>query len=195
MVQTQSTPELDVDVRVKRWTIEDYHRMIQTGILTTDDQVELLDGYIVEMPPQDPPHASITSIFSNDIAPLFSGKAWVRSQLPITIPPDSEPEPDIAIVRIDERRYRDRHPHPEDIYLLIEVADSTLSKDRNRKARLYAKANIPEYWIVDVKAQQVFVFQQPQGESYQSEQVFEATASLSPLAFPDVSIELQELFF
>lgn len=186
--------QTQVELSLKRWTIDEYHRMIAAGILTIDDKVELLEGQIIEMVPQDPPHASITSSFSNDLPILFAGKAWVRSQLPVTIPPDSEPEPDIAIVRIDERRYFDRHPHPEDIYLIIEVADSTLSKDRNKKARIYARANILEYWILDVKNQRVFVFRQPENEVYQTEQIFEANATLSTIAFPDIAIDLRILF-
>lgn len=185
---------MQTELSLKRWTIDEYHRMIATGILTTDDKVELLEGQIIEMVPQDPPHASITSSFSNDLPVLFAGKAWVRSQLPITIPPDSEPEPDIAIVRIDASDYFDRHPHPEDIYLLIEVADSTLSKDRKQKARIYAKANVLEYWILDVKNQRVFVFRQPENEVYQSEQIVEATATLSTIAFPEIEIDLRILF-
>ncbi|HEY9748978.1 MAG TPA: Uma2 family endonuclease [Allocoleopsis sp.] len=103
----------------RRWTVDEYHRMIATGILTTGDRVELLDGRIVEVVPQEPPHASTTSIVGNDFVVLFAGKAWVRQQLPITIAPNSETEPDIAVVKIDPKRYRDRHPVPEDIYLLL----------------------------------------------------------------------------
>lgn len=193
MVQTRPEAELDSD-SLKRWTVDEYHRMIQAEILTTDDRVELLEGQIIEMAPQDPPHASMTSRFGNRLVMLFAEKAWIRSQLPITIPPDSEPEPDVAIVRIDEQRYYDRHPHPEDIYLLIEVSDSTLNLDRNRKAKVYAKAMIPECWIVDVKNRRVFVFRDPQDGLYRSQQVVETTESLSAIAFPEVAIELQRLF-
>jgi len=167
--------------------------MIAAGILTSSDRVELLDGHIIETVLQEPPHASTTSSFGNDFVVLFAGKAWVRQQLPITIAPNSEPEPDIAVVKLDPRRYRDRHPIPEDVYLLIEVAASTLSYDRNRKVKVYAKANIPEYWVIDVNQRQLVVFRDPQGDTYQVEQVLGMTDIVAPVAFPDVVIELSHL--
>ncbi|MBE9127149.1 Uma2 family endonuclease [Coleofasciculus sp. LEGE 07092] len=191
MVQT--TPESTTELPLKRWTVEDYHRMIAAGILTKSDRVELLDGQIIEMVPQDPPHASNTSSFGNDLVILFAEKAWIRTQLPITLAPNSEPEPDIAVVRIDERRYRARHPTPEEIFLLIEIADSTLQRDRTRKAKIYASAGIPEYWVVDINRRQVIVLRQPQADAYQSEQLLAANAQIAPVAFPEVVIDLQHL--
>ena len=166
MVQAQPNPQLNI-LPQRRWTVDEYHRMIAAGILTANDRVELLDGYIIEMVPQEPPHASTTSSFGNDFVVLFAGKAWVRQQLPITIAPDSEPEPDIAVVKIDPRRYRERHPIPQEVYLLVEVAGSTLSYDRIRKTKVYAQASIPEYWVINVKQRQVLVFRDPQGDRYQ----------------------------
>ncbi|MBV8883304.1 MAG: Uma2 family endonuclease [Chroococcidiopsidaceae cyanobacterium CP_BM_RX_35] len=193
MVHAQPNPQLK-DLPQRRWSVNDYHCMIASGILTQSDHVELLEGCIIEMVPQEPPHASITSSFGNDFVMLFAGKAWVRQQLPITIAPNSEPEPDVALVRIDPNRYRDRHPVPEDIYLLIEVSHSTLNYDRHHKAKIYAKANIPEYWVVDVNQQQILVFREPQEGSYQVEQVLGVNDAIIPLAFPDVRVELSNLF-
>jgi Uma2 family endonuclease len=139
MVQTQPNPQLEY-LPQRQWTIDEYHRMIAVGILNSGDRVELLDGHIIEMVPQEPSHASTTSSFGNDFVVLFMGKAWVRQQLPITIAPNSKPEPDIAVVKLHPRRYRDRHPIPEEVYLLIEVADSSLNYDRDRKVKVYAKA-------------------------------------------------------
>ncbi len=192
MVQVRSNT-LEEDLPQRRWSVDEYHRMIAAGILTSRDRVELLDGQILEMVPQEPPHASTTSSFGNDFVLLFAGKAWVRQQLPITITPDSEPEPDIAVVRIDSNRYRDRHPIPEDVYLLIEVSDSTLNYDRKRKAKVYAQANILEYWVIDVNQRQVFVFRKPQGDTYQVEQVLQVDAAIAPVAFSDTVIQLSNL--
>lgn len=189
MVQAQPNPQLD-RLPQRRWTVDEYHRMIAAGILTTNDRVELLDGSIIEMVPQEPPHASTTSSFGNDFVVLFAGKAWVRQQLPVTIAPDSEPEPDIAVVKIDPRRYRDRHPISQEVYLLVEVADSTLSYDRTRKTKVYAEASIPEYWVINVKQRQVLVFRDPQGDRYQVEQVFGLGDAIAPVAFPEVVVEL-----
>jgi Uma2 family endonuclease len=168
MVQASSLAS--ADLFLKRWTVDDYHRMISAGILTPDDRVELLDGQIIEMAPQDPPHASRIDGGGDYLKALFANRAKVRVQLPITLAPGSEPEPDFAIVRIDENRYRDRHPQPQDVLLLIEVSDSTLRRDRSHKTQIYAKAGIGEYWIVDIKKRRVVVLQDPQDGSYQVEQ-------------------------
>ncbi|MBE9160325.1 Uma2 family endonuclease [Nodosilinea sp. LEGE 06152] len=191
MVQASSLTS--ADLFLKRWTVDDYHRMISAGILTPDDRVELLDGQIVEMAPQDPPHASRIDDGGDYLKTLFANRAKVRVQLPITLAPGSEPEPDFAIVRIDENRYRDRHPQPQDVLLLIEVADSTMKRDRTHKARIYANAGIGEYWIVDIKRQQLVVLQDLQDGSYQSEQTFTENDQIAPLLLPDVVVNLRHL--
>lgn len=192
MVQAQPNPPLEY-LPQRRWTVDEYHRMIAAGILTSRDRVELLDGHIIEMVPQEPPHASTTSSFGNDFVVMFAGKAWVRQQLPITIAPNSEPEPDIAVVRTDPKRYRDCHPAPDDVYLLIEVADSTLNYDRDRKVKIYARANIPEYWIVNVNQRQLLVFREPEGDTYQVAQVLGVEDAISPVVFPEMVIKLSTL--
>ena len=212
MVQLFSNPNVqntEEQRTQRRWTVDEYHRMIAAGILgkgnagysRTEHQeyrrverVELIDGYIFEMVPQEPPHASTTSSFGNEFVMLFAKKAWVRQQLPLTITPSSEPEPDISVVKIDQNRYRDRHPTPEDVYLLIEVADSTLRFDRDRKAKLYAQANIPEYWVIDVKKRQVLVMRDPNGGEYQSQSILDISDTISPVAFPDIVIPLSEFW-
>jgi len=126
----------------------------------------------------------------------------VRVQLPITLAPGSEPEPDFAIVRIDENRYSNRHPQPQDVLLLIEVADSTwkhngskpaLGGHRTHKAQIYAKAGIGEYWIVNLKKREVVVLQDPQDGLYQSEQTFTENDQIAPLLLPDVVVKLRYL--
>jgi Uma2 family endonuclease len=186
-----ASPFLDLPLR--RWTVEDYHRMIAAGVLTGDDRVELIRGQIITMAPQDPPHASNTSSFGNELVMIFAGIAWVRTQLPITLSDDSEPEPDIAIVRLTENRYRYQHPQPEDVFVIIEVADSTLSRDRGAKAQIYAQAGIPEYWIVDVKRQELIVLREPEGDQYLSEQVLNQTDTITLMSFPTILITLQNL--
>lgn len=168
--------------------------MILAGIISTQDCVELLEGYIVEMVPQEPPHASTTSSFGNDFVMLFADKAWVRQQLPITIPPNSEPEPDIAVVRLDPNRYMDAHPSPEDVYLLAEVSYSTLKFDREQKSTIYAQANIPEYWVIDVKNKQLLVFREPKNDSYQTQYTLSASDTISPKSFPEIALKLSTLF-
>lgn len=177
----------------KRWTIDEYHQIIALGIITPDTPIELINGQIIEMVPQQPLHAATTDEGGEYLKALFSGKAKVRVQLPVTWLPDSEPEPDFAIVKIDANRYRHRHPDPNDIYLLIEVADSTLQKDRQYKSKLYAQAGIPEYWVINLKQNQVIVYRQLQDSTYQTETILEASDKVQLLAFPDVIVDLKQL--
>lgn len=179
--------------KVHLWTVDEYHQMIEAGILTHEDKVELLEGQIIQMSPQRPPHAATTQCAANYLSRLLE-QAYIRVQLPITLPPNSEPEPDIAVVRIDDREYFEHHPVADEIFLLVEVAKTTLKNDRITKAPTYAKAKIPEYWILDVQERQVYVFREPEGESYQQEIILSEDATISLLAFPDVNISLNQLF-
>jgi Uma2 family endonuclease len=181
-------------IDVHLWTVDDYHRMINAGILTTENKVELLEGQILEMSPQQPPHAATTQIASDYLRELVADKATIRVQLPITLRPNSEPEPDIAVVRIDSQRYLNNHPIPDDIFLLVEVADSTLNRDRKRKARTYANAKIADYWVLDVNARAVYVFREPGNDGYVQEFLLDENATLSLVAFPEVEVRVKELF-
>ncbi|UFP96710.1 Uma2 family endonuclease [Gloeobacter morelensis] len=134
--------------QLRAWTVEEYHRMIEAGILTTEDQVELLEGQIVQMSPQKSPHAATTHKASDVLQKILAETALIRTQFPITLLPDSEPEPDIVVVRPDPRYYLERHPDAGDILLLIEVSDSTLDYDRRCKAGVYARVGIADYWIL-----------------------------------------------
>ena len=179
---------------LKKWSVEDYHRMIEFGILTPADQVELLEGVIVQLNPQRSPHAATTQCASDYLREMLRGQVIVRVQLPITLPPDSEPEPDIAVVRLDPRRYFDRHPHPDDILFLAEVADSTLNEDRTRKAKLYAKANISEYWVLDVHKRQVLGFRRSDGDRYTEEFTLSENDTSELFAFSEILISIGQLF-
>ena len=175
------------------WTVEKYHHKIECGILTAEDRVELLEGRIVEKNPQRPLHAGVTYRTDEYLKILLSDRAMVRVQLPVTLS-TSEPEPDIAVVRRDPGTYCDRHPGAKDIYFLIAIADSTLRIDLQEKKLIYAKANIPEYWVLDIVERRAHIFRNPTIQGYQSESVLPDNAVLSPLAFPTVSVSLGELF-
>ena len=179
---------------LKKWSVEDYHRMIEFGILTREDQVELLEGVIVQLSPQRSPHAATTQCASDYLRERLMGQVIVRVQLPITLPPDSEPEPDIAIVRLDPRKYFDRHPQSNDILFLAEVADSTLREDRTRKAKLYAKANISEYWVLDVNNRQVLGFRKSNSDCYCEEFTLSENDSIELVAFPGILLSISQLF-
>src|SRR5262249_53645273 len=137
-------------------------RMIQTGILTEYHRVELLEGVIVDKMPHNPPHDGTITRIQRRLARLLSDDWLIRVQSAITTK-DSEPEPDIAIVKGPEDVYFTRHPGPRDIALLIEVADTTLEADRRDKGRTYARARIPVYWIINLNDRQVEVYTEPKG--------------------------------
>lgn len=178
---------------VRQWTREEYHRMLDAGILAEDDAVELLDGQIFAMSPQRPPHTTATKRTYDYLKSLLLDRADVRSQSPIALSPASEPEPDIAVVEIDVIEYSDRHPQPNEILLLIEVADSTLTRDLGEKARAYAQANVQDYWVVDVRERVVHVFRQPSGNTYQQKQKLSEGDVPSLLAFPDIDVALDQM--
>jgi Uma2 family endonuclease len=136
--------------------------MVQSGILTDDDPVELLEGWLVTKMPKNPPHRLATQLLREALAQLVPAGWYVDAQEPITTA-DSEPEPDVVIVRGDRRQYRDHHPGPADVALVVEVSDSTLQRDRTTKQRLYATAGIVAYWIVNLVDGLVEVYQEPSG--------------------------------
>ncbi len=143
-----------------RLSIEQYHAIIQAGILTDDDSVELLEGWLVFKRPKNPPHRVTTRLVRTALENILPPGWYVDSQEPITLS-NSEPEPDIVVVRGDTRQYLDRHPGAEDIALIIEVSDTTLQRDRTVKKRIYARAGISLYWIVNLVEEQVEVYSEP----------------------------------
>ncbi|MBV9126024.1 MAG: Uma2 family endonuclease [Planctomycetes bacterium] len=147
---------------VYQFTVEQYQQMIEAGIFTANDRVELLEGWIIHKMTQNPPHA-VAVDYAQEILRAMLPAAWkVREQKPIQTS-DSQPEPDLAIVQGPAGRYEARHPKPSEIVLLIEVADTTLLDDRNWKGRLYARARIPVYWIINLVDGKVEVYTQPKG--------------------------------
>jgi Uma2 family endonuclease len=143
-----------------RLSVKQYHRMIETDVLTEDDRVELLEGVISPKMTHKPPHDCAVSLVQDSCQPLLP-KGWIiRIQSAVTTA-DSEPEPDVAMVRGPARRYLSAHPGPKDIACLVEVADSTLFQDRNVKGRLYARARIPVYWVINLVDRHVEVYTRP----------------------------------
>lgn len=181
-----------MSVAIAKWTLDEYHRMIEVGLLD-DRQVELLNGKIIEMSPEVPEHAQSSTDAVDYLRFLLGDRAVVRDAKPITLlDSNSEPEPDVAIVQPLRALYRTRHPHPDNIFWLIEFAYSSLAKDIDVKRKAYAAAGICEYWVMDLKERQLRVFRNPANGDYQSEQVL-TDGTISPLAFPEVEISVQQL--
>jgi Uma2 family endonuclease len=143
-----------------RLTVEQYHEMIDAGILTDDDPVELLEGWLVTKMTKKPQHSLATQLTSELLARIIPTGWFVNIQEPITTA-DSEPEPDIIIVRGNRRDYTERYPSPQDVALVVEVSDATLQRDRTLKLRLYANARVTTYWILNLQDRQLEVYTNP----------------------------------
>ena len=156
----------------RRFTVEEYHQMIDRGILSENDRVELLDGWILEMSPIGPPHATVVSLVAAALQDVMPAGWHLRTQAPITLE-NGEPEPDVTIVRGGIRDYVTHHPSASDllacdIALLVEVSDASLQYDRLQKRPQYAAAGIPEYWIVNLIDRRLEVYRDPaHGGDYQ----------------------------
>lgn len=145
---------------VLRFSVEQYHEMIRASILTADDQVELLEGWLLYKMPKNPPHRIATKLIQQAFEKVIIPGWYVDTQEPVTVE-DSEPEPDVAVIRGDTRDYADRHPGASDLSLLVEVAEATLERDRKLKKRLYARAGVPVYWIVNLAERKIETYSQP----------------------------------
>jgi Uma2 family endonuclease len=159
-----------------RFTVAQYHRMTELGILTANDRVELLHGWILCKMPRNPPHDAAVTRINRRLLPILSDEWLLRVQCAITLR-GSEPEPDFAIVRGPESTYVRRKPGPRDVALLLEVADSTLLPDRHGKGATYAQARIPEYWILNLVESRLEVYTQPRaGRSpgYRQQRIYNA---------------------
>lgn len=147
-----------------RITVDRYHEMIEAGLLTENDHLELLEGFLIEKMTVNPPHSFTTDQIRDELMAILQSAYFVKSQQPITTD-DSEPEPDVIVVRGNKRDFVKRHPEPQDVALVIEVSDATLLQDQTWKKRIYAQANIAIYWIVNLPERQIELYSQPSGPS------------------------------
>lgn len=152
------------------FTVEEYHRMGEVGILP-EKGLELIHGELIEMSPIGSKHAATVDKITRFFVQLFQMKAIVRVQNPITIADHSEPEPDISILKDRRDYYSEKHPGPEDVYLLIEVADSSINFDRTVKLNMYAAAGIPETWIIDLEKNQIETYRDPVESTYTDKKI------------------------
>ncbi|NBD17413.1 MAG: Uma2 family endonuclease [Cyanobacteria bacterium] len=177
-----------------KWTLDEYQRMIEVGLLD-ERRVELLNGEIVEMSPEGEPHAYYRMETKDYLTRLLEGRAVIREAAPIIIPQNnSEPEPDLAIVAPLGREYLQHHPYPENIFWLIEFSNTSLEKDLTTKRKTYATAGIKEYWVRDLQHEQLKVFRDPTAGDYTSEMTL-TVGKISPVAFPDVIVSVERLFY
>jgi Uma2 family endonuclease len=177
-----------------RLTLDEFHRLGAVGILGDEDRVELLDGQLVDMSPIGPRHALAVDALNELLLMAVAGRAGVRVQNPIELDGGTEPHPDIALVRRPWRGHPNAHPRPGDIFLLIEVADTSLETDRGAKLELYARAGIQEFWIVDLTTDEVLVHRSPSGGKYGSATRVEPSGVVDVEGLPGVAIPVASLF-
>ena len=151
-----------LDASIARFTVARYQRMIETGILTPEDKVELLENYVVLKMPRNPPHDGTIDLVRASLGRQVPAGWLLRVQQTVALS-DSQPEPDLSVVRGNPRSYLARHPQPADVGLVIEIADSSLLRDQRDKTRIYARGNVVCYWIVNLVDSRIEVYSQPTG--------------------------------
>lgn len=184
---------MSVQLLRRKFTVKEYRQMADVGILTEDDRVELIRGEIVEMTPIGRRHAAAVNRLVRLFTQLFGDSITLSPQNPVELNDNSEPQPDIALLQPRPDFYESGHPQPENIILLVEVADTTAESDRNIKITLYAENGITEVWLVNINAECVEVYREPSATSYQNVQVLQRGQSLSIQAFPNVAIAVNEI--
>jgi len=168
-------------------TVDEYYRMAATGVLAPDAKVELLDGEIVEMAPIGSPHAACVMRLTRRLWATIGDRALLSVQGPLRLDEHSEPEPDVMLLRHRDDTYAAAHPGPDDVLLLVEVADASAKLDRTRKVPMYLAAGVPEVWLVDLQARTIDAFRGGTAQTYR------AGATIAPQAFPDIGFEVAYL--
>ena len=175
------------------FTVAEYYKMAESGVLRADERVELLEGEILVMSPQGSLHSSVTWRVANVFRVLLGERAIVREHSPIQLDEISEPEPDVVIALPHEDGYEGHHPTTAETLLALEVSDSSLEIDRVRKKRIYAKAGIRQYCVLNLRAREIEEYRQPSAEGYRSKQTYRETESFTLAAFPDITVNVADL--
>ena len=180
-------------IEAHHWKREDYERLAAQGFFPPGQRVELVDGVIYDMAPQNSHHATTFRLTQEALRIVFTSGSHheIRGQLPLALSEDSEPEPDIAVVSGTIRDYRDSHPTTA--LLIVEIADSSLLHDRKRKIPLYARHGIPESWLLNLVRRVLEVYRDPVGGAYQTRMILREGDAVSPLSHPEAGIAVAEL--
>jgi Uma2 family endonuclease len=176
-----------------RLTVQDYHRMGEVGIFAPDARVELIDGEIIDMPPIGSRHAGKVKFLLNRLTPAVAGRAIVAVQDPLILGSDTEPQPDLMLLRPRPDFYQTSHPHAADALLVVEVAESSLAYDREVKLPRYARQGIPEAWLIDVERNEISVHRKPTPEGYREVTRLGPPYRIAPVTIPDIELNLEEV--
>ena len=182
-----------IEVSRRLFTVHEYHRMVDAGILHEDDRVELIRGEIVAMSPIGPPHNAAILRATQSLVRLVGDRALVGVQGSIRLDEYDEPQPDVYLLRPKEDYYASGHAGPSDILLIIEMADSSLKYDQTIKKDLYAETGVPEYWIADIANDCLMAYSDIRRNVYQTVRQFVRGDSLAPILLPDCSISVSSL--
>ena len=177
----------------QKLTVEEFHKLGEMGYFYPDARVELIEGELIHMTPTGDRHASTVRFFNYFFSRKLPDKVIVDVQNPLQFNTDVELYPDIFLLKFRSDLYRKKKPAVEDVVLLIEVSDTSISHDRNTKIPLYAKAGVPEVWIINLNNDQVELYREPQMEGYQSRTVCRRGEAVSPLAFPEIVLAVDEI--
>ena len=177
----------------RRFTVAEYYAMADAGILSENDRVELLDGDLIVMPPIGNWHGGGVKFLANTFPSVLQGRAIMAVQDPVRLDEHSEPQPDIMLLQWRDDFYRNGHPGPADVLLLIEVADSSVEFDRTVKLAAYARAGIPELWIVARAEHRIEAYTEPAGNEYATVRHFGPGETVSPQAFPDIALAVDRI--
>ena len=167
--------------------------MAETGVLPPDAHVELLDGRILDMSPIGPFHGGVTKFLNQHFTVAAKGRWIMAVQDPVRLDEHSEPQPDVMLLKPAADFYRKRHPQPEDVFLLVEVSDSTLATDQEEKLPAYGRAGIPEVWIVNLIEETIEIYREPHLAGYASKTILRSGGKATPQAFADVEVNVTEL--
>ncbi|TLY24191.1 MAG: Uma2 family endonuclease [Nitrospirae bacterium] len=184
---------MSIQLSTHRFTVHDFHRMAQAGIFSEDDRVELLDGEIIEMTPIGSRHAACVARLTKILSHRLGETAIVWAQNPIRLDDRTEPQPDVAVLRERRDFYKDAHPGPADVLLVIEVSDASAEVDRRVKLPLYAKTGIGEVWIVDLSEGVVLVYRQPSPQGYRTSSQARGVDQLTPEALPNLALSASDI--
>ncbi len=179
-------------LKLRRLTVKEYDAMIENGIFDENDQIELLNGVIVEKMPKGTKHSSANDRAARVFYRVLGEKVIIRNQNPIWLDDFSEPEPDIVLASLNENEYEATHPTPDDIFLILEVSDSTLNYDRNAKCLAYSRAGIRQYLLLNVQDQTLEDYREPGADGYGAKQTYRGEQSFNLVAFPEISFQAKD---
>ena len=181
------------EITKKLFTVDEFYSMFDAGILDRESRLELIEGEVFEMSGPGPLHVACVNRATSVFAPALAGKAIVSVQNPLRLSHYTEPQPDIVLLKPREDYYASERFSPEDTFLVIEVSDTSLLHDLNRKLPLYARAGVPEVWIEDLQGGMILVYRDRIGENYGTSLVFHRGDSITPAAFPGTAIRVDDL--